>query len=357
MPTPMPKNKHESEQDFMSRCLKMPGMNRSKCRAKWAEKQKGKKNMRIIETREYKSEPDLDKIRSVAGNPELTTDQVFDFGTFVVCKSGVNRNGTDITAEGQKAAVNDWIGVPIYFKDHETEASNQIGRIYDSWIEERHGETVTLGKGFGVMTSDLADIFTRIENKIHKEMSCAYEPTKSVCSECNSDLIGDHFMVCGNGHSVGRDGVYALDLAFVPDHISFVGRPGVEGAGLIAADDQNKMLRVFADLGDDPEQTIQELRRDAEDGKEYRSLVRAEFVRWYGLSNKDANGEEIELLADKLSAKEMAQIAKMDKERFNSLLPGGGKQLSVSPPVVDEASVMEPEFKNLKDLFQNREKK
>lgn len=338
MPTPY---KSETESQFMKRCQASPGMDRNKCKRKWTEA-KGRKNMRVIELREHR-QIDMTKVRAVAMNPDLQEHDVFDFGTFIICRSGVNRNHTDITGEGQKTASKEWIGKAILFRDHETESSNQIGRIYDAWTEERPGEVVTLGKGFGVVTDDLADIFKRIENGIHREMSCAYEPVRSLCSECGGDLIGDRLMSCSNGHSIGRDGIYAKDVEFKPDHISFVGRPAVEGAGLIAAGDEQKLLRIFADLGDDPEQTIRELRRDADDGKAYRAFVQDEFTRWFGLANPDAEQDEISTLAEKLSAKEMCRLARIEKDRFHEVLPQGGKQMmSSSPEPEEQAEIEEP---------------
>ena len=348
MPTPY---KFETESQFMKRCIASPGMDRTKCRRKWTEhkQSKGKKNMRVIELREHRT-IDLEKIRQVAMNPDLQESEVFDFGTFIICRSGVNRNDTDITGDGQKIAAKDWIGKAILFRDHETESSNQIGRIYDAWIEERTSETVTLGKGVGVVTDDLADLYKRIENGIHREMSCAYEPVKSLCSECGGDLIGDRLLNCSNGHAVGRDGVFAKDIEFKPDHISFVGRPAVEGAGLIAAGDEKELLRIFAELGGDPEQTIRELRRDADDGRVFREFVTNEFVKWYGLVIPDAEPEEIETLAEKLTATEMCKLARIQRERFHEVLPQGGRQMMSSSPEPDEQAETIDEPISLRDI-------
>ena len=164
---------------------------------------------------------DIETIRKIAGNDNLTEGDVFDFPVFIIARSGINRNHSDITPESQRAAVNEWVGKAILYRDHESSSSNQIGRIYAAWTEDRPGETVTLGKGYGIRTDDLADVYKRIEGGIHREMSCAYEPTKSVCSECNADLVGHQRMDCPNGHVIGVD-AHARDLEFQPDHISFV---------------------------------------------------------------------------------------------------------------------------------------
>lgn len=272
---------------------------------------------------------DLDAIKKLAGNDRLSENDVFDFGTFVIARSGLNRNHSDITPEAQKSAVKNWIGKAILFHDHESNSANQIGRIYEAWTEDRDGETVTLGKGFGIKTDDHKDIFARIENRIHSEMSCAYEPIKSICSACNADLVG--FSECPNGHAIGKD-AHIMDVEFLPDHISFVGRPAVVGAGLIAAEAEQKVLRIFGlDSIDEAEQTVTELRRDAEDGKEFRAFARTEFIKWHRmvLDNPWATNE-IESLADKLTAKEMIRLARIDKDRFHSVIPDGKQMTEAS---------------------------
>lgn len=290
-------------------------------------------NMREVSIREYKASPDMEVIRKVAGNPDLSANEVFDFGTFMICKSGVNRNQVDISSEGQKSAVNGWIGKAILYRDHEKTTSNQIGRIYQTWIVENGKETITYGRGYGVHTSDLQDIFKKIENGINREMSCGYELVKSVCSNCHSDLTGDRFNVCNKGHKVGHDGVYAKDVSFNPDHISFVASPAVEGAGLVAASaDLNKILRIFGETAtvDNVVDKVRELKHVANDGYYFRAWCSSEFHKWYGLSNPDVADEEIGQLASKLTTREMMRLARIEKDRMNEVFPVGGKQMSIA---------------------------
>lgn len=347
---PLSPNKNESQSAFLDRCLNDKSMKsdyatksqrESACKRIW---DKQRKNMRVIDLRENKTAPDMEKIRAVAMNPDLSANEVFDFGTFVICKSGVNRNHCDITPEGQQSAKSQWVGKAILYKDHESTTENQIGRIYDAWTIDDGNSTLTMGKGFGVITDDHKDIFARIENGIHREMSCAYEPVTTLCSTCNAELTGNRYNACPNDC---KD-FHARDVAFIPDHVSFVGRPAVEGAGLIAADTK-KWVRVFGvETPEEAEKSIRELRRDAEDGKEYRRFVAAEFIKWYGLTNSDATDNEITLLAEKLTAKEMARLARIEKDRYHEVLPKGGKQLSIAAPESDIKTYQEP--MSLRDL-------
>lgn len=326
----MTPNKNESQQDFLKRCGK--SKSKDECSRLWKQ---GRKNMRITPIRENRStDIDLDKIRRVAGNGDLSEADVFDFGVFVIARSGVNRNATDITAEGQRGAVAGWIGRPIYFRDHETEADNQIGRIYDAWTDDRSGETVTLGRGYGVKTDDLKDVFARISAGVHREMSCGYEPVRSVCSACDSDLDSQTFSTCPKGHRVGSDGVFAKDIEFQPDHISFVGRPAVEGAGLVLASADHARLS-----------------RLAQDGETFREWASSEFRRWYQRSNPTATADESETLSEKLSAREMVALARIERARFAEALPDGRQVTIATPDPEAESVTTAPTFKSFNDVF------
>ena len=57
-----------------------------------------------------KSPIDLELIKKIAGNANLTTEEIFQFPTFIIARSGLNRNHSDITPEGQRAAAKDWVG-------------------------------------------------------------------------------------------------------------------------------------------------------------------------------------------------------------------------------------------------------
>lgn len=309
--------------------------------------------LRVTPIREHSAAPDLEKIRAVAGSADLSADDVFDFGVFVIARSGVNRNATDITAEGQRAAVKEWIGKPIYFRDHETEAANQIGRIYDAWIEDRAGETVTMGRGYGVRTDDLADVFARIAGGIHREMSCGYEPVRSVCSACGADLTAPSFATCPKGHSVGRDGVYARDLAFAPDHISFVGRPAVEGAGIVGAADVVRLIRQYAAGSEPAPPELADVVAELADARDFKAQAAAEFRRYACASLSDLPADEIDSICERLSARQLLRLARAEKARLRADLPDG-KQITQAAPAPDaESGSSAPEYRNLRDLFFN----
>lgn len=303
----------------------------------------------------YNASPGMDKIRAVASNPDLDEAQVFSFD-FVICHSGTNSNGVDITAAAQKKAEKEWIGKAILYSDHKEQAPNQIARVYDSWIEERNGVTYTMGRGFGIRTDDLQGIISRIENHIHREMSCGYDLNAAVCNLCQSD-IGDN-LACPQGHNNRTEGFVRQDVDFSPDHISFVHGPALEFAGLIAAERVSDALTTFSRDGavldlrtalhtpvrndEHYDETMQRLSRIyslSKDGQTFRNWTTQEFCTWYGRNNPNTTNEATKALTDKLSAEEMISLARIEQERFRQVLPSG-KQVSQTKD--DETETVPP---------------
>lgn len=320
----MKPNKNETEAAFMKRCASEKP--KGECSRLW--KQRGK-NMNIS-MREFKRAPDLAKIRSVAGNPDLAESDVCDFGTFLICRSGTF-NETTITNDAQKQAVKQWIGKQILYHDHLTQVSNQIGRIYDSWIVEHGGEVETYGRGFGVRTHDLSDAFKRIENGIHREMSMGINLTD--------------------------------DGSWEPHHLSFVSDPAIRtengklGAGLLAGFSK----RIVSALGTDYDDStaLQKIAALAEDGVDFRAWAADEFRRWYQRSNPQTTTDETAALAEKLSAREMVTLARIEQRRFSEAIPDGSQVLTVNDPEGGAAPVAPAEplpIRELSRAFSQRSK-
>lgn len=268
--------------------------------------------MRTITIKQFNQQTiDIEKIRAVAANPSLSADDVFDFPKFVIARSGRNHNRTDITGDAQKSAVNEWVGKPVYFKDHELKSDNQIGRIYDSWTEDKDGETITYGRAFAVKCKEDEDLHKKIKNRQHSEMSCGYEPVKSQCNKCGADTLNSH---CPT-HEKMPD-YCARDMEFHPDHVSFTGNPAVEGAGLCNHSREEHLTESLSNA------------RLMADGQLFRDWTRAEFSKWFRLNNKTTSAEEIESLTDRLTAKEMLTFARIEQSRFQEVIPSGQQQLT-----------------------------
>lgn len=276
---------------------------------------------------------DIDLIREVANNPDLLPSQVFEFPEFVICKSGKNANNSDVTGTAQAQAVKGWIGKPIYFQDHKTKADNQIGRIHKAWIEEQDNVTVTKGQGYGIHCDEHDSLFARIENRIHQEMSCGYDLIASHCSNCKAE-VDLQTETCSNGHKMGND-AYWLDVEFTPDHVSFVGRSAIEGAGLVAAG------------AEDEPKTFD---RDTEDAKVMRELALSEFTKYMKRAHLDMSDEDITTLSERLTIKDLIRFARIEKDTFIASLPSGKQQTRNT----QDEDLGPMTYTSPKDIFQQR---
>lgn len=284
--------------------------------------------------RQYEQEsPDLDKIRAVSGNPDLTEEEVFSFPVFTICRSGRNYNNTDITGEGQTAAVTDWIGKAVFANGHEDKEPDDIaGRIYDAWIEEEDGQTVTKGKAFApaAESPESRDDQKRIANRMLAEMSCEYDVVKSVCSLCGEDVTRQ---ACKQ-HATDP-AYYCRDMEFKPSGLVYCVDPAVPGAGTMsrqhAINPQDDQLR--------------------QDGETFRQWAAGEFRRWYRLGNPAASHDETESLASRLSAREMVRLARINEDRFKEVIPDGRQQTVAPKEEPEEPTDNGPQFKSIKDVF------
>ena len=285
------------------------------------------------------SNVDIAIVREVADNPDLDESKVFFFGPFLICASGRNFNSTELDGEAQRTVVKAWAGLPIYYGeiDHDEKARNQVARIYDAWTEERNGRTETWGKGYGIWTNGNKDLFDEIDGKVKKEMSCGIDVSKSVCSVCAAEIDLSNqpafFGSCPNGHTAGQDGCYFRDVEWQPVHLAFVGRPGIEGAGLTeaASEADTTALRTYlrtgkGELAPDLAEPIQSLRRQAAEGQEFREWAEAEFRKWYRSNHPSDPSENVDDLASRLTAREMVRLARIERDRFHELVGDGSQQ-------------------------------
>jgi hypothetical protein len=292
---------------------------------------------------------DLTKIRSDAGNPDLTADDVVIFGRSMIARTDVIANDCEFTRESLVNAAPTFIGKPLNFDHEYRPASSQIGRIHSAWTED-HGEvTYLFVKAYAIKTESDADLHRKLLNRQHREQSMGIQVRFGLCKECGSDLgaVVDRCSKHPNAPMIVKE--------FSGDHVSYVGDPAVEGAGVLHNSKNNGEQIIFRLLDvenlEQASASIRELRRDAEDGRAYRELIQNEFVKWFGLSHIDASDDEIKTLANKLSATEMTRLAQIERDRVHELLPSGGRQMTVADPEDGDAVTAEPQFKNLQELF------
>ena len=174
---------------------------------------------------------------------EVTKDDVFVFKMLLVDDS-VTRNFTNYPESFQRAILKkaprkgNWIGLPMMMgktEDHETMASNQVGRIFDAkLVKTPTGNIGTIGSVYIPINESTNALIDNIKAGVHREVSIGVSVELPMCSIC-----GDDIRDCQ--HEPGKH--YNEDLCYIimdgdveGQEVSFVAVPGNINAEIVADD-------------------------------------------------------------------------------------------------------------------------
>lgn len=174
---------------------------------------------------------------------EVSKDDVFVFKMLLVDDS-VTRNFTNYPESFQRAILKkaprkgNWIGLPMMMgktEDHETMASNQVGRIFDAkLVRTPTGNIGTIGSVYIPINESTNALIDNIKAGVHREVSIGVSVELPLCSIC-----GDDIRDCQ--HEPGKH--YNEDLCYIimdgdveGQEVSFVAVPGNINAEIVADD-------------------------------------------------------------------------------------------------------------------------
>ena len=174
---------------------------------------------------------------------EVSKDDVFVFKMLLVDDS-VTRNFTNYPESFQRAILKkaprkgNWIGLPMMMgktEDHETMASNQVGRIFDAkLVKTPTGNIGTIGSVYIPINESTNALIDNIKAGVHREVSIGVSVELPMCSIC-----GDDIRDCQ--HEPGKH--YNEDLCYIimdgdveGQEVSFVAVPGNINAEIVADD-------------------------------------------------------------------------------------------------------------------------
>lgn len=301
-----------------------------------------RRNIPVIQFSRDVADADLERIRHDAGNPDLSSDDIVIFGKSMIARTDVTANKTRFTRDALQAAAPSFIGKPINFDHEYREAAKQIGRIYDAFTEDKGNTTFLYVKAYAIKTESDADLQKKLLNRQHREQSMGVDILKAHCSACSTDVMKSQG-ICPQ-HPDGDITVTEC----IGNHVSYVGDPAVEGAGLVT----NSKGNVVNDRGPDDTDQTDRLHRLAKDGEYFRLQVSQEFSKWLTYNNPTLSRADVETLIDKLSAKEMMTFARIEKERAIEDMPDG-KQQSEVPETDGEPDLADRPYKTIKDIYRS----
>ncbi|MBR2284245.1 MAG: hypothetical protein IJ874_07490 [Ruminococcus sp.] len=167
-------------------------------------------------------------------NREFSADELYTFKV-ILCDNDIDRDGERFSDKALDSLGELFVG-KTGITDHEPSAANQTARIFDTRVvtdESRHtfaGDTYRYleADAYMVRTADNADLITRIDGGIHKEVSISCSAGKRTCSVCG---CGSCSHVPGKSYG-GRLCCRVLDDISDAYEWSFVAVPAQRNAGV-----------------------------------------------------------------------------------------------------------------------------
>ena len=257
---------------------------------------------------------DLERIGALARRP-LGAEEVYTFSVRL-CDNEIDRDFERFPAQTLEELAPLFVGKAGIF-DHQWSARGQAARIYKTEIVRepeqvtRAGEGYVWLKGYAYMvrTGSNQDLIAEIEGGIKKEVSVGCAVERAICSICGCDRTATD---CGHekGKEYGGQLCWA-DLEGAKDayEFSFVAVPAQPAAGVV------KSVRPGE------AQAAARLEEEAALGRKYLDRLRAEVVRMALLADQELDGRAVKSLADKLSHRELEELARSFARRAGERLP------------------------------------
>lgn len=260
----------------------------------------------------------------------LSAEEVYAFSVRL-CDNEVDRDGERFTAETLGELAKLFVGKSGIF-DHQWSAKGQTARIYrtelvrESAVRTEAGDEYCYLKGWAYMlrTEGNSELIAEIEGGIKKEVSVGCAVEKSLCSICGEE-IGRCAHVKGKRYG-GK--LCWADLTGATDAYewSFVAVPAQKKAGVMKGmkrGEKDMELKEF--LKEKPEYLgeVERLEKEAEAGRRYLALLRAEVKRLGGLAETGMDSATLESIAGKLGEEELEGLKKAYQKRLDEKYPAG----------------------------------
>ncbi len=180
---------------------------------------------------------DLEKIRQFT-RKEFSEDELFIF-SLILCDNDIDRDFEKFSVNALNELAKLFVGKTGIF-DHMMKASNQMARIFDTWVEKIDGKKTADGedyyalkaKAYMVRTAENSSFITDIEAGIKKEVSVSCSMSKNVCSVCNKDRKSEGCAHINGRMYNGKMCYSVLNGALDAYEWSFVAVPAQKGAGV-----------------------------------------------------------------------------------------------------------------------------
>lgn len=243
---------------------------------------------------------DLEKIRQFT-RKEFNEDELFIFN-LILCDNDIDRDFEKFSVKALNELAVLFVGKTGIF-DHMMKASNQMARVFDTWVEKVNGKKTLDGedyyalkaKAYMVRSDENSSLITDIEAGIKKEVSVSCSMNKNTCSICNKDRKSQGCTHINGRTYNGKKCFSILSDALDAYEWSFVAVPAQKQAGVtksykfekgdISMEEITKCLKgnksevvLSKNDADALYSYVEGLEEYAELGKEYKKLLVKELV-------------------------------------------------------------------------------
>ena len=274
---------------------------------------------------------DMEKINTYTRR-RYDAEEIYAFSV-VLCDNDIDRDYERFTVEALFEMEKLFVG-KTGISDHNPRADNQRARIFECRVETREGRKTATGddyfclvaKAYMPRTEANAEMISRIDSGICKEVSVGCAAERAVCSVCSKERGKDGCMHIP-GEVYGNTLCY-FELCDVTDAYewSFVAVPAQREAGVIKSPalegrkDKIQMTNIIKTLnqGDAVTLTVSDSKRLADyiarlekralQGDEYREQLESEFVRLSVIVQPEICEKTIRGVAQNLDVEELCEF-------------------------------------------------
>lgn len=261
---------------------------------------------------------------------ELNEDEVYVFSV-VLCDNDIDRDYERFTVESLFALEKLFVGKTGIF-DHHMSAKNQTARIFSCEVEAVEGKKTATGddyfrlkaKAYIPRSESNKDIILSLDSGIVKEVSVGCAVKSTLCSICRNDV---HSVSCT--HLKGEEYNGKLCYGEMVDpfdayEFSFVAVPAQKNAGVIKSYTDEKENITMKDLLSSIKKGkelslnkgeaeslcayIEELEKEAEDGRVYKKSLKEELLKKMCVKEASVPVVTLKGIVDKLDLNELKTL-------------------------------------------------
>jgi len=290
----------------------------------------------------YPTDEELELINNYTRRP-FSKDEVYVFSV-TLCDNDVDRDFERFTVESLFALEKLFVG-KTGIVDHVSSSKNQTARIFKCGVEAVEGRKTITGDDYFKLTARAyipitdgnRETIMSIESGIRKEVSVGCAVEESICSVCGKAMGHDgcHHI---KGQTFGSKLCFAeLMNPYDAYEWSFVAVPAQREAGVTKMFNKGRSNKKMEDIMKSIEskqevtlstsecsklfEYIEELKKDAESGREYRNELEKNFLRLMAVTQPDVPESCAKKAMKALDASELKAFNKALEKNAEGIIP------------------------------------